>query len=397
MKKIMFNRRILSVIAFLVPLMGLLVYVALRSGPLAPIAVTEVLVDNRAISPGLFGVGTVEARHVYVVGPSSPGRIRSVLVDVGDHVRAGQLLAEMDPVDLDARVSAGDAASGRAKSLVVSAEAKVQAARSQRELADLEMRRYEKLGASGFVSKSTVDIRREQLKAAEAQLASDLAALEAARGDHLRLKAETGGARQQRQNVRLVATADGIVTARMADPGTTVVAGQAVLEVIDPQSVWVNVRFDQVMAIGLDTGLPAKLNLRSRGDQPLPGRVVRVEPKADAITEETMAKIVFDELPAPLPPIGELAEVTVNLQSLPDTPVIPNAAVQRLGEQTGVWRIDNGKPRFVPVRLGRSDLDGWVQVVEGIKPGERIVHYSEKAISSGSRIRVVDRIPGVGT
>lgn len=397
MKKIMFNRRILSVIAFLVPLMGLLVYVALRSGPLAPIAVTEVLVDNRAISPGLFGVGTVEARHVSMVGPSAPGRIRSVLVDVGDAVRAGQLLAEMDPVDLDARVSAGDAASGRAKSLVISAEAKVQAARSQRALADLETRRYEKLGASGFVSKSSVDIQREQLKTAEAQLAGDLAALEAARGEHVRLKAEMGGARQQRQNIRLIATADGIVTARMADPGTTAVAGQALLEVIDPQSVWVNVRFDQITAIGLNAGLPAKVNLRSHGDQALPGRVVRVELKADAITEEIMAKVAFDELPAPLPPIGELAEVTLNLQPLPLTPVIPNAAVQRLDEQIGVWKIKDGQPRFVPVRLGRSDLNGWVQVIEGVKPGESIVLYSEKALSSGGRIRIVDRIPGVGT
>lgn len=397
MKTIKLQRRILSVIAFLVPLIGLLVYVALRSGPLAPIAVTETQVATRAIRPGLFGVGTVEARHVYVIGPSAPGRIRSVLVDVGDQVRAGQLLAEMDPVDLDARVSAGDAALGRAQSLVVSAEAKVQATRSQRELAELETRRYEILGERGFVSKSTVDIRREQLKAAEAQMASELAALEAARRDHLRLRAETGGARQQRQNVRLVAMADGVITARMADPGTIAVAGQALLEVMDPQSIWVNVRFDQIMANGLDVGLPARVSLRSRGKQALHGRVLRVEPKADAITEETMAKVVFSESPVPLPPIGELAEVTVDLPSLPDSPVIPNAAVQRQGEQTGVWKIEAGKPRFAPVRLGRSDLDGWVQVIEGIQPGDKVVLYSEKAISPDSRIRIVERIPGSGT
>lgn len=397
MKKTVLPRRTLSVIAFLVPLIGLLVYVALRSGPLAPIAVTEVQVDTRAIRPGLFGVGTVEARRVYVIGPSAPGRIRSVLVDVGDQIRAGQLLAEMDPVDLEARVSAGDAASGRAQSLVAGAEAKVQAARSQRDLAELEARRYEKLGERGFVSKSTVDIRREQLKAAEAQMASELAALEAARRDHLRLREETGGARKQRQNVRLVAMADGIVTARMADPGTIAVAGQALLEVMDPQSVWVNVRFDQILAGGLDAGLPARISLRSRGEQTLHGRVLRVEPKADVITEETMAKVVFSERPDPLPPLGELAEVTVDLPSLPVSPVIPNAAVQRQGEQTGVWKIEAGKPRFVPVRLGRSDLDGWVQVIEGVQPGDKVVLYSEKAISSGSRIRLVERIPGAGT
>lgn len=394
MKMLPFQRRTLAVIAFLVPLLVILIYVALRSGPLSPIAVTEVRVETREIHPELFGIGTVEARHVYTIGPSAPGRVRRVLVDVGDPVQAGQLLAEMDPVDLDERISAVNAASGRAHSLVASAEAELQAARSQRDLADMEARRYTQLGAKGFVSKSTVDMRLEQLKTAEAQLAGKSAALDAARKEYTRLQAESGGARQQRQNVRLVATSGGIVTARLADPGTTIVAGQAVLEVIDPQSVWLNVRFDQIKAAGLATGLPARISLRSRGEQILHGHVQRVEPKADAITEETMAKVVFSELPAPLPPISELAEVTVDLPELPATQAIPNAAIQRKGEQTGVWRIEAGKPRFTSVGLGRSDLDGWVQVREGLKVGDRIVVYSEKEISEGSRIRIVEHIPG---
>ncbi len=394
MRKIPLPRRALPVIAFLVPLLGLLVYVAMRSGPLAPIAVTEAIVKTRAIRPGLFGIGTVEARHTYVIGPSAPGRVRSVLVDVGDHVRTGQLLAEMDPVDLEARVSAGDAASGRARSLVAGEEAKVQAARSQRDLAELEFRRYEKLGASGFVSRSTVDIRHEQLKAANAQLDSELAALEAARKEHSRLRAETGGARKQRQNVRLVALADGIVTGRPADPGTTAIAGQTLLEVIDPESLWINVRFDQMTSAGLDVGLPARISLRSRGEEFLKGRVLRVEPKADAITEEVLAKVAFSELRPPFPPIGELAEVTVDLPALPPMPAIPSASVQRQGDQVGVWKIEAGNPRFVPVKLGRSDLDGWIQVLDGLTPGDKVVVYSEKALQSGSRIRIVDRISG---
>ncbi len=394
MKILPLQRRTLTVIVFLVPLLMVLIFVALRSGPLSPIAVTESRVETREIHPALFGIGTVEARHVYAIGPSAPGRVRRVLVDVGDQVQTGQLLAEMDPVDLDQRVSAVNAASGRAQSLVATAEAKLQAASSQRNFADLEARRYTQLGAKGFVSKSTVDMRLEQLKAAEAQLAGESAALDAARKEHTRLQAESGGARQQRQNVRLVATSGGIVTGRMAEPGTTIVAGQPVLELIDPQSVWLNVRFDQIKAAGLAAGLPARISLRSRGEQIMQGHVQRVEPKADAITEEVLAKVVFSELPAPLPPIGELAEVTVNLPELPAAPAIPNAAIQRKGEQTGVWRIEAGKPRFTSVRLGRSDLDGWVQVREGLKAGDRIVVYSEKAVSEGSRIRIVEHIPG---
>jgi HlyD family secretion protein len=87
-----------------------------------------------------------------------------------------------------------------------------------------------------------------------------------------------------------------VVAVRDADPGTTIVAGQAVVEVIDPKSLWINVRFDQISASGLAGGC-RRIVLRSRGGQTLKGRVLRVEPKADAVTEETLAKVVFDTNP----------------------------------------------------------------------------------------------------
>src|SRR5690606_40428000 len=111
----------------------------------------------------------------------------------------------------------------------------------------------------------------------------------------------------------------------------------------------INVRFDQLSAAGLASGLPARIALRSQGGQLLPGRVLRVEPKADAVTEETLAKVVFDQLPQPFPPVGELAEVTVELAALPAAPTIPNAAVRRQGERIGVWRVDAGALRFISV------------------------------------------------
>jgi multidrug efflux pump subunit AcrA (membrane-fusion protein) len=122
--------------------------------------------------------------------------------------------------------------------------------------------------------------------------------------------------------------------------------------------------------------------------------MLRVELKADAVTEEMLAKVVFDTVPDPLPPIGELAEVTVDLPALPTTPVISNAAVRRDGNTVGVWHIAGDDLHFTPVTLGASSLDGLVQVLDGINDGDQIVLYSEKALTSHSRIHVVDRIPG---
>jgi multidrug efflux pump subunit AcrA (membrane-fusion protein) len=159
--------------------------------------------------------------------------------------------------------------------------------------------------------------------------------------------------------------------------------------------LWINVRFDQIRAAGLTAGLPAHIALRSRSGQVLLGSVLRVEPMADAVTEETLAKVIFKRSPERLPPIGELAEVTLDMPPLPAGPVIPNAAVQRRGDQVGVWQIVNDDLSFTVVKLGVSDLDGYVQVQGGLDTGDSIVVYSEKALTSRSRFNVVETIPGV--
>jgi hypothetical protein len=75
--------------------------------------------------------------------------------------------------------------------------------------------------------------------------------------------------------------------------------------------------------------------------------------------------------------------------------VIPNAAIHRVNGKIGVWRIMKGDLHFTPIKLGVSDLNGSVQVCEGLKNGDQVVIYSEKMLTSHSRIHVVDHITGV--
>lgn len=381
MSRLPVSRRALAIAGLAVPLLALFLYVALRSGPLAPVAVTVATVEVQPLTPALFGIGTVEAGASYRIGPTVPGRVRQLAVQVGDHVRAGQVLGEMDSVDLDQRVQAQEAGLRRAQALVSEAQARQAYAAAQAQ-------RYGQLAASRVVSEEAVGGRRRDLQAADAALA-------AAREELDRMRADRAAGESLRRHQRLVAPVDGVVALRAVEPGTTVVAGQAVLEVFDPRSVWVSARFDQVSAHGLAAALPARIRLRSRDAEDLPGHVLRMEPHADAITEELLAKVGFDSLPQPLPPLGELAEVTVFLPALASAPVVANAALRRGGKGPGVWRLRGSELEFVPVRLGAADLEGRVQVLQGLQPGDHIVVYSEKALKAGSRIRVVERLPGV--
>lgn len=375
------TRRTLALLAVLVPLLALFVYVGLSSGPLAPVAVTLATVQDRSLSPALFGIGTVEARYTYKIGPTLTGRVKRLDVQVGDRVKAGQVLGEMEPVDLDERVRSQQAAAKRAEAVLREAEARRRYAQSQAQ-------RFEKLFAKRMTSEEIISTKRQELQIADAVLSAAREDLARATSDHQALVA-------QRRNLRLIAPTDGVVAARNADPGTTIVAGQAVIELIDPDSLWINTRFDQISASKLEAGLPASIVLRSRNGQALDGRVLRVEPMADAVTEEILAKVAFEAPAQALPPIGELAEVSVALPALAATPVLPNAAVSYQAGRIGVWQVIDRDLHFTPISLGAADLDGWVQVAAGLESGARVVVYREKALTERSRLHVVEQMPGV--
>ena len=385
--------RRLALIGLGILLVAAMTYVVMRSGPLAPTRVTVVQAAEGQITPQLFGIGTVEARRSYLIGPTTAGRVRSVTVDVGDTVKTGQPVAEMDPVDLDERTAALDASVARAGSAMAAAEAQRRDAQARRELAAVNARRYVELGRQNFISTGAVDARLQEQASADALLTAAEANLVAARQDQQRLAAERAGLRQQRANVRLLAPADGVVTSRDAEPGSTVVAGQAVLRVIEPSSLWVKVRLDQARSGGLAVGLPAQIVLRSSPGRPLPGKAARVEALSDSVTEERVAQIGFDQVPAGLS-VGELAEVTLSLPPTAKAVLLPSAAIKRRQAQTGVWVIDAGTLRFAPVRIGQASLDGQVQVLNGVQPGTTVVVHSEKEIVEHSRIAVVDALAG---
>ena len=386
-KQLLLRRASLGAAALL--LIGAVGWVSLRSGPLAPIKVTLTQPQQGSLSPAIFGIGTVEAQRAWMVGPTVAGRVQSVKVDVGDHVKAGQLLAEMDPVDLEQRVAALDASLARAGSAQASAQAQLSDATARRALAVSNTRRNEDLARQNFISAGALDAKLQEQASADAALQSAQANLSGAGQDLTRLKAERAGLLQQRASVRLLAPADALVTSREAEPGSTVVAGQAVLRLIDPASLWVKLRVDQGRSAGLATGLSASIVLRSLLQTTLPGRVARVEWLADAVTEERLAEVAFRQVPVGAS-VGEMAEVTLQLPATAPALLLPNAAVLRQQGQTGVWKLVDGKPQFAPVQLGISSLDGQVQVLSGLGQGDHVIVYSEKALKADARVKVVD-------
>jgi HlyD family secretion protein len=317
--------------------------------------------------------------------------VARVLVDQGEAVKAGQLLAEMEPVDLDARLAAGTASAAAAAQRVQSADAALAEAGSRAKLARNSADRYADLRNKNFVSQEAADAKAHEAAAAQSARESAAAALAAAKEDVRRAQSDLAGTGKSREHLRLTSPVDGIVTARLAEPGSTVVAGQAVVQVIDPDSLWLRVRIDQGRSQGLAVGLPAEIALRSRPGEKLVGRVERVDWVGDAVTEERIANVVFDSAPTGIA-IGELAEVTLRLPAIERALAIPAAALQRQGSQSGVWQPADGKARFAPISAGAISSDGYVEIRQGLAAGDTVIVHSGKALGDGARIKPVDAL-----
>jgi HlyD family secretion protein len=297
------------------------------------------------------------------MGPVIAGRVLKVHVDVGHSVKEGQLLAEMDSIDLNERMVAVQAQANDAKARMV--------------LASETVRRYVELGKKNFISPIVVEGKIQELDSAKAVVQ--------------KTNADLAGLKQQELNLKLKAPIDGMITSRDAEPGSTVIAGQAVLKMIDPTSLWIKTRFDQGKSTGLALGLNANIILRSNPHHSISGKVVRVEMLSDSVAEERIAQIEMTNTPKSIS-IGEMAEVTLQLAPSESTLSLPNVSIKQKGSATGVWLLQNGKPHFAPVQIGQIGLNGHVAILSGLKSGDEVILYSDTEIKEGVRIKVVDSL-----
>jgi RND family efflux transporter MFP subunit len=369
--------------------LALFAWVIMTQGPLAPVKVTVAQVQTGELNNSVFGVGTVQARHRHDLAPTMTGRVKSVLVDQGDPVRAGQVLAEMDPVDLDEKLAGGRRMVDKSLSAIRAAEAQLSEAQSRLKTVESIMVRYRELRTGGFVSQEMFDAKLHEQNAARSAEAGAAANLAAARDEHARAQAELRGIGKARAQTQLVSPIDGVVTLRRIEPGSTVAGGQLALQVVDTAKLWVETRIAQQQAGPVRAGQSAQIVLRSRPHAPVAGKVARVDRVSDAVTEERIVNVTLD---VPDASLGEYAEVTIALPAQEQARSIPSAAVKTVDQQTGVWVLQDGAVHFKPVRIGLATLDGRSQVLDGLADGDTVVVHSQQPMRAGLQVKVVDAL-----
>lgn len=368
--------RTLALAAVGAALVAGVLWVALYRGPLAPVEVTVASIEQASLRRVVLAIGTTDSERWIRIASTTPARIASVPREVGERVDPADVLVVLEPIDLPEReraLVAGIAAAG----------ARLDELRVRERQADEEAQRYASLALRQLVSSEAADQRR-------AQAAAATAARRAAEAELGRIGQERAGLRAQYDTLTLRSPEDARVMARHADPGSVVVAGQPILELMPVDGLRVRVRMDQRLASGIDAGRPARVRLRSRPDTLLQARVLRIEPMADPVTEEFVATLVFDEPPAPFPPVGEMAEAWIEAAPTPVSLVVPTAALQRHEGTQGVWVLDDAGVVFRALQVGLAGTDGRVPAQGAIAVGDRVVVHAASALAPGARVRVRD-------
>ncbi|WP_248795022.1 HlyD family secretion protein [Pseudomonas sp. MWU13-2105] len=244
-----------------------------------------------------MGNGRLEATEVQIAS-KTPGRLAEVLVNEGDKVTQGQLLARIDTRTLEAQRNQAEAEVLRARENFAANQANVQLRQSELLLAGQELKRFRELSQRGFASGQVIDQQQSRydtssaaLTAAKAQVSATSAAIGAAQAQVAQLTSEI-------DDSSLRAPLDGIIQLRLAEPGEVLGAGGRVLLLIDPNDQYMNLYLPASVVGRLTQGDDARVVLDALPEHPLPAKVAFVAAKSqftpkEVETRDERQKLVF--------------------------------------------------------------------------------------------------------
>jgi len=322
-------------------------------------------VRTMVVSEGSAGgvreyAGEVRARVESRLGFRVGGKIVKRQVDLGDSVKAGAVLAQLDPQDLKLGQDSARAALGSAQ--------------AQYELAAADYKRYTELLAQGFISAAELERRDAALKAARATL------------EQARAQVAVQG--NQAAYASLVADASGVVTAVEAEPGQVVAAGVPVLRLAHdgPRDVVFSVPEDQQAWIRGLEGKPAALKIKLWGSEDsLPATVREVAAATDPTTRTFLVKADVGRASVK---IGQTASALVQRPRSEGVVKLPLSAVFEVGGKAAVWVLDaqTMKVAAQPVQVAGADGNE-VVIAGGLKAGAEVVTAGVHVLSPGQTVR----------
>jgi RND family efflux transporter MFP subunit len=323
-------------------------------------AVKVMTVGQSGLDMGGEFAAEVRARVESRLGFRVAGKISQRQAEMGQHVAAGAVLAQLDAADYQLAIQA--------------AQAQVSGARTQRDLAQAEYKRYEGLRAQNFISSAELERREATLKSAQFTLDQALA------------QAQNQG--NQSAYTQLRADAPGVITAVEAEAGQVVTAGTPVFRLAHdgPRDAVFAVSESMVMQLQKGQVMQAVV---AQGGPSLQGRVREIAGSADPLTRTFTVKLALDA--GEKLPLGATVNVLAKGMQGSQAAVIkvPTSALRQEGQGTAVWVLDESKMTVAlqPVQVATADGNE-VVIALGLQAGQRIVTAGVHVLTPGQKVSV---------
>ena len=315
-------------------------------------------VMRRDITPVLFFSANLEPVWNADISAKVDGRIDRLLVEEGDVVKAGAVVAVLDTNELAAQV--------------LQAEGALLAAQANLEQAELDLRRTEPLARQGAVSAQALD-------AARIKRDLNIGQVRSAEGNMALLKARL-------DNANIVAPRDGTVVKRIVQAGYYTKAGSAIITLADTSSLLAKAVIGEAQLPNIAQGTAVKVYVDALGNKEFSGVITRISPAAAAPARTFTAEIAVSN------PQGELrsglfATVLAPMQARKNVLVVPESALVMKEDQKTVFRVTpQGQAQQVTLKLGFVG-DGYAEVLEGLQDGDVIVTAGHNKVKDGANIK----------
>jgi RND family efflux transporter MFP subunit len=352
-----------------------------------PIPATAHTVATGEVRGEVMGTGTLEARVKTTISPRIQERLAEVLVDQGDTVKSGQLLARLDDAETKQQVAIAEAALASTRATVERVRADEARAQAVLKQAQQDHQRSIALLAGKIASQADFDKAAESLRVAEADLKRSQAAIVEAQSQVFTAEKNLLYRGEQMAFTEVRSPYDGLVTRRDRDPGGIVVPGSSILQLVATNEIWVSAWVDETTMTGLKVGQPARVVFRSEPAGSYVGEVARLGREADRETREFVVDVRVKDLPENWT-IGQRAEVFIETGRKSGVALIPRPYVLWREGNPGVFVEDHGKARWRDVIPGIRGLKDF-EITQGLSAGEQIVRPVEgqkQPLTDGQRI-----------
>lgn len=357
-----------------------------------PITVSVAKVERRTLTNGLNLAGTITPYEQVTLYAKTTGYLKWIKVDIGDWVKPGELLAEIDVPEVVAGLEEKRAAIVKAEAAVGQARAALEQSRADLEFQQINYKRLKAIHEKDpdVLPEQDVDQARGSFGVASGKMKTAEAQVRVAEAAVTSAKAELATLNTLMHYARITAPMAGVVTERFIDPGALVQAASSsrtqaapIVSIarLDRLRVLVDVPEPSVRACRRGT----IARIQADGES-LQARVSRTSGVLDPGSRTMRVEM---DVPNPghrLRP-GMVAKVELELEKIDAAVTVPLSAVRPQGKDHAVFVVEAGKAKLRPVRTGMESPQ-WIQIVEGLEGAERVITASAGTLADGAAVRV---------